>query len=472
MSSVKSSFLWNASFQLLRIAIPLVLTPYLTRTLGAESLGVYSYTYSVAYYFSLLCILGLNQYGNREIAKVKADFELRSKVFSSIYAMQLFTVAVVLFLYLIFTVVSDGSLQGLYCIWGLWIVGEAFDLNWLFFGLEEFRLTVIRNFITRITTVILIFMFVNSSNDLWLYCLLQALYFFTSYIVLIPFVLRYVKWIRPTKQDIVSHIKPNLMLFAPIVAISAYTQFGKVLLGNFADMRQVAYFDNSEKIAQIPLAVIQALGTAMLPRMTNLIAVGEVGRGREYLNESFWLATIMACAFSFGIVAVTPEFVAIFFGPGFEPCEGVIRIIAWMIPPVSWSNVMGVQFLLPSGRDSDYTLSVLAGAVVSIIASLFLIGHYGAVGAAIATVLAEVTVTVTQAVLCVKDLPLLQHLMESIPYVIIGMIMFLLVRMSTLLLPLSWAGLTAEVAIGAVVYSCLSATYMFVTHEKRLFRLL
>ena len=88
MSSVKKNFAYNSAYQILIMILPLMTAPYIARVIGAEGIGIYSFTYSIAFYFSMFIILGLNNYGNRSIAMVRDDPEKLSKTFWNIYATQ------------------------------------------------------------------------------------------------------------------------------------------------------------------------------------------------------------------------------------------------------------------------------------------------------------------------------------------------------------------------------------------------
>jgi O-antigen/teichoic acid export membrane protein len=469
MHSLKANFLWNASYQVLRIITPLITMPYLSRVLGATQLGVFSYTYSVATWFSLFCVLGLNQYGNREVARVRDDPDKLSRTFWSIYAMQIITSLIVSAIYLVYAFLSgDYFLYSL--IWFFFVITEVFDINWFFFGLEEFRITVIRNFIVRLLTVVAIFVFVHQQSDLVVYCLIQSIGGGISYMVLIPFLRGRVRFYKPKPSEVALHFLPNLQLFAPIVAISFYTQLDKVLLGNLAtDIAQVSFYDYSEKISQIPLAVVQALGTSMLPRMSSIISKGQREQAHHYLDMSIWFASILSFGFMFGIMAVAQEFIPLYLGEEYLPCVVLTMTITGMIPLIAWSNALGVQYLLPMGEDRKYTVSVIVGAVVNVVSNIILIPQIQAMGAVISTLISEAVVTVIQCLYTRKELPLGKYVRSAVPYVFIGLAMFLVVRAAaTPLDALGILGFLLEIALGVVVYGGLCFVWMKATHDDRL----
>ena len=135
MSDTKKNFLYSVSYQILAIILPLITAPYISRVLGTEGVGIYSYTYSIVYYFTLFAMLGLNNYGNRQIAKVRDDKEKMSKTFSSIYYMQLFLSVIVTIAYILYVVFLVDSNKDIAIIQILYLISTIFDINWFFFFL-------------------------------------------------------------------------------------------------------------------------------------------------------------------------------------------------------------------------------------------------------------------------------------------------------------------------------------------------
>ena len=175
MNTVKKNFMYNTAYQILILIIPLVTAPYLSRVIGAEGIGIYSYTYSIAYYFGLFILLGLNNYGNRKIAQVKDNKEKLSKEFLSIYLMQVMMSIIVIGIYGIYITLNNYTYKIIQVIQIVYLISVALDINWLFFGLEKFKITVTRNFLIKILTFICIFIFVKNEQDLWVYTLIMSL---------------------------------------------------------------------------------------------------------------------------------------------------------------------------------------------------------------------------------------------------------------------------------------------------------
>ena len=175
-------------------------------------------------------------------------------------------------------------------------------------------------------------------------------------------------------------------------------------------------------------------------------------------------------ALAFGISAVAPEFVPVFLGEGYEPCVGIMTFLVVIIPVISVTNVIGKQYLLPLSRDREYTFSLIVGAAFNIVVNVILIPCMGATGAAIGTIAAEVSILVVQ-VACVRgELPLLSYWLGSIPHILMGLLMFILVRtLSPLLLARIQSGLVVlgiEVVFGAVLFTCCFFMHGFATRNS------
>ena len=457
--SLKSNFVWNSSYQVLLIIAPLITIPYVSRVLGPTLVGVYSFTYSIAYYFVLFATLGMAQYGVRLIAQAGDDRNERSRRFWSAWAAQLCVAVPIVLLYAIYALYSPAGGTVIALIWGLWVLSAAIDVSWLFFGVEEFKMPTIRNFITKITGIGIILLFCQDQGDLWAYVLGISLAYFANALLILPFVKRFVDFVKPSWSDIRQHFLPNLRLFAPVVAISLYMAFDKILLGSFSVIVQAGFFEYADKIARMPLAIVTALCTVMLPHMTAKLASGEKDNVISLLGESLWLVLAAAIGIAFGIAAVSPELVPVFIGPSFEPCVYVISAVAVALPLISASNVIGIQYMLPTCSDKAYTRSVWTGAIVNVLLCLVLLKPLGAMGAAIATIATEMAVLAYQCVMVRDDLPLLEYAKSAIPFIIIGALTAIAIRIVVgdlqVCLGLGWELLIIEIILTLIIYLCL-----------------
>lgn len=468
MSTVKSNFIWNSLYQIIRIFIPLVTMPVVTRALGSDNLGIYSYTYSIALYGTYFILLGLNQYGNREIAKVRDDKRLISKTFWSIFFGQFVIGCIVTLIYLLFYVSLEGAYRLFFMIWAIWLVAEIVDISWFFFGMEEFRIISMRNTLIRVLAVIAIVLFVRVEDDLWLYCFIQSLAFAMNSVILWMMFKGRVGFYKPAAKEVLRHIPPNLKLFAPVIAISCYTQLNNILLGYLTNMSQVAFYDNSNKITLIPLAIIQSLGMVLLPRMSRELSRGRKADAIRFIGSSMWLSIAMSFGLFFGIVGVSFDFVPLFFGPDFEECVQLIPLLSLIIVPCAISSVFGNQWLLPQGKDGLYLCSVLLGALVNIVLCLALIPQFQAVGAAVAAIAAEIVVAASQAIFIKGSLPLARYARDSLPFLLAGGVELVCIKLISGLGIDPFPRLIMEIIAGIAVFVVVSFVILVIKHDEHL----
>lgn len=468
-ASLKKNFLFNSAYQLLQVITPLITTPYLARVLGPDQSGVFSYTQAITNYFVLFATLGISTYGVRAIARCGDDRAARSRTFWGAYASQLLSGGVALACYVVYGMfIHEGGVL-ITLLWALWVLFAVLDVTWLLFGCEEFKVPTARSMTTKVLSLVFIFAFVKSKNDLWLYVLSIAGSYFINACIVWPFVRRYVDFIRPTWSEIVRHLRGNLGLFVPVIAVSVYTTLDKIMLGAMSSSDQVAFFSYSERISRLPLNVVTALGVVMMPRMSNLIAEGRRSDALSLLGSSIWIMLASSIALAFGISAVAPEFAPTFFGAGYEPCADIMAFLVVIIPVISVTNVIGKQYLLPLSRDREYTISLIVGAAVNVVVNLLLIPFLGAAGAAFGTIAAETSILVVQ-VLCVKsELPLVSYAKGALPFLAIGTIMYVGIRTVSGFLPtigLSMVpALAAEILIGGVLFVFPAFAYCVLTRS-------
>ena len=394
MKNVRRNFLYNLFYQILTFLLPLITTPYLSRVLGAEKTGVYSYSYSVAYYFVLFAMLGLNNYGNREIAKIRDDRYQRSKLFWEIYGLQVCNSVVIIIIYSLINLLFRNELINWIML--LYVASSIFDINWFFWGLEEFKITVTRNTVIKIATVVAILLFVKSREDVYIYALIMAGSMLLSPILLWPYLRARVDWRKPGFREVLSHLKPNLILFIPVIAVSLYKVMDKIMLGSMASYSEVGLYDYAEKVIAIPTCCVNALGTVMMPRMANLVAQKDNSTEKETIYKSMIFGTALATAMSFGLIGIADVFVPLFYGEGFSKCVILFYILLPSCVFLAIANVIRTQYLIPHSMDKEFTVSLGAGACINLLINAMLIPQLQSIGAAIGTLLAEALVCFIQ----------------------------------------------------------------------------
>lgn len=423
--NVKKNYLYNLIYQLLVMFIPLLTTPYLSRVLGSENIGIYSYTLSITTYFILFGSLGVSMYGQREIAYNQDNKYKVSKIFKEIFFLRLITL---LFSIIIFYVVFclNGEYKIYYFIFLFEIIATIFDISWFFQGIEEFKKTVIRNILVKLISLFCIFTFVKTNMDLDKYILIYVLSILFGNLSLWIYVPKYIVKVRFKDLNIFKHFRPTIAIFIPQIAIQIYTVLDKTMLGTIIiDKSEVGYYEQAQKIIKLLMAIATSLGTVMMPRIANTFAKGDFKKLKEYMNNSFCFIALLTYPLMFGIISISYKFVPLFFGEGFDKVAPLICIISPIIVFIGLSNVTGTQYLLPTNQHKKFTLSVVCGALINFFLNLILIKKFNSIGASLATVIAEFFVVVIQFYLIRNEIKIINIIKLSYKYFISSIIMFI-----------------------------------------------
>jgi len=427
-SSVKQNLAYQIVFRVLTILTPLITSPILSRALGAEKLGVYSATLAYVNYFMLFAMLGVENYGNRSIAAARGDKGKLQELFWNIYAVQVIASILAMAVYALSFAFLNSDRYMIAALQGLWLLSNLINVNWFFFGTEQFRLTVARSIIIKLLTVVLIAVLIRRPSNLYVYALIMAGDAVLGSAIMWPFLKKTIDFQIPRWRLMKEHLKPILVLFVPVVAMSVFHIMDKTMLDVLRTETDVGYYYSADKIINIPLAVITALGTVMLPHVSNVMSKGNKGSVALMLKKSFELTMFLACAVGMGIASIANEFVPFFFGAGFEPC---ILLIYWFVPVLfmkAISDLIRTQYMVPAHQDAKYTIAIVFGAVSNLIANYFLIRMFGALGAVLGTLIAEAVVAAAEIYLARDELPFLRYLVGDLSYILIGIFMIVVVR--------------------------------------------
>ena len=389
---VIKNYLYNLSYQILTIILPIITVPYVTRIFTSEALGNYVFYNSIVSYFSLFAMLGIGVYGTKQIAAA-SDV---SSTFWNIYAIQLISSILALSVYVIvlFSIPQMGGIIPL--IVGITLFAKMIDISWLFSGKEDFKKITIRNTVVRLIGVISIFTFVKSSDDLYLYVFLIVIFDFLGQFVMWVPAKKFIKRPSFNTKIMKKNLHPIALLFLPQVAISLYVVLDRTLLGLLGSYSDVGIYEQGQKLISILLKVVSSLGVVMLPRVANLLSERRDKEAQNMVKFSFILYNIIIFPMIFGLIAVNEVFVKLFLGKNFQDVKYVLYVIVFNIMFVGWTNILGYQVLVVRNKNKEFMLSTTIPAFVSVAVNIAVIPFFGYIGASITSVVVEILVFAIQ----------------------------------------------------------------------------
>lgn len=450
--SVTKNYIYNLVYQILVIVLPLITTPYISGVLGAERIGVYSFTTSIATYFILFGSLGVAMYAQREIAYVQDDIRKRTKIFWEIFFFRCITMTISIIVFY-FTYASHGEYQLYYKILIIQLFANVLDISWFFQGLEEFKKTVTRNLLVKVLSVICIFIFVKTQEDLWIYFVIFVLSILLGNMSLWVYLPKYVGKIKGEKLQIFSHLKPTIGLFIPQIAIDVYTLLDRTMLGYLTnDMSQVGNYEQSQKILKLSYTLITSLGTVMTPRIASVLASKDNRKVEEYLTKSINFVFFLGIPLTLGVMSVARTLVPWFLGDEFSLSVYILMAGSLLIIAKGFTDVAGVQYLIPSRNQSIFTKSVVTGAILNVILNFILIPICGAIGAIIASVIAEVAIAIVQYYYVKKQINIHIFTKAYLKYIISGILMFVVVYVMGIFMQDTIITTMLQICVGGIIY--------------------
>lgn len=412
MKRENKNFLLNVCYQILVYVFPLITAAYVSRVLNAKNIGIYSYTYSIVYMFMLVAMLGISNHGNRSIAKARDDKEELSSTFWSIYYLQIIITGIVCAGYFLFLLLCTTENKLIFSLQSIFLFSVLMDITWFYSGLEKFKIIIGRNLLIKVISIILIFVFVRNEGDLWIYTLIMGASTFFSQACLVVILRKFVTFKKFSIKTTFAHLKSCLVLFIPVLAYGIYRVMDKIMIGSISSEMELGYYENAEKLVNIPIMLIMALGTVMLPHMANFFKEKGVDNieYRSKIYDSMKLALIFATIAACGLVLIGKDIAIVLFGDEFKKSGFIICLLSVTIIASAWSNVIRTQFLIPTNKDAIYVMSTIMGAAVNLLFNFIFIPLYGAFGACIGTIAAEFSVMIYQSICVRRQLECVKYL--------------------------------------------------------------
>ena len=474
--SLKLNAVLNITKQCMNLLFPLITFPYSSRILNADGIGKVNFALSIVSYFSLLAGLGIGKYATREAAKIRDDRILLSKFTKEIVTINFTTtlISYLLFFIALFAVPRFSEYRALLCICSSTIIFSTFGMEWLYNAKEEYVYTTIRGMCFQVFSLVLLFTLVKTKDDYVKYASINVISSVGSNILNFINMRRLVDFRIKVKKEIKKHFRPILILFASSVAVSLYNELDKTMIGFLADDEQVGYYSASTKITKLVIALITAILTVISPRLSNYAETNKE-KFYELLEKTFNIILMLSLPFMFGLIVMSRPLTLLFCGENFEPSVRIMQVMSVIIFMIPLATFCSTQIFIPLRKDKYTFYPVLVGAIVNAIFNVFLIFKFGGLGAGIATIIAESSVTFASFVLVKKSEVSVKKLFKLFyQYLLAGIIMAVAVFLLGKIMPQNIVFIFVQILCGCVIYFSILIVFrntyvngVFETVQKR-----
>ena len=382
-------------YNVLNMAFPFITGIYVARKLLPEYIGMVSAAQNLSQYFVILAFLGIPTYGLREIAKVRDDENERNKVYSELYVINFISTCVffLLYLILIFNVSRYKKDISLYLITGISIVLNAFNISWLYEGLEEFKFISLRNIAFKIICFILLVLLVRNQEDYLIYACITVVGTAGNYFVNMAYSRRYIKFVR-SNLCLKRHLKSIMYLVAVNLAIEIYSLIDITMMNFWCPKESIAYYKYGHSILKILLQIVNTFTMVLIPRISYYYKEGRLTDFNKLISKALKLIIIVACPMIIGLLYTSDFLIVQLYGATYINSALVLKLFSALliISPIGY--LLGSRVLLVTGNENKMIISVGIGAIVNCIGNAVLIPVYEEFGATIASIISEVVVMI------------------------------------------------------------------------------
>lgn len=393
--SVKKNYLYRLMYELLILITPFITTPYVSRVLGADGIGIYSFATSIMSYFTLFAALGTASYGAREIAQHRDDRQQSSKLFWEIELMTVGTSLTCLIVWIFFILFSE-SYRFYYIALIPTLLSTMVDISWYFTGYEKIKYIVLRNTICKLVGIVLLFLLVRKKEDLIIYMWINSGVSLLGNLTMWTYMPKMLVKIDFHQLRFKKHFQETLIYFIPTIATSVYTVLDKTLIGLITQNNyQNGYYEQATKVINImKTLVFTSVNAVMGARISYLFAEKRYEEIQRRIRRSMDFIFLLGFGCTFGILGVASQFVPVFFGDGYEPVARLLYLMSPLLLIIGVSNCLGSQYFTPSGQRKRSAKVIVLGSCVNLCMNLIFIPQLGAIGATIGTIIAEGIISV------------------------------------------------------------------------------
>lgn len=388
--SIKVNILFNSIRTCLTLIFPLITFPYITRILSPEGIGKINFSYSIANYFILLAALGISTYAIREGTKYRDDREKFNDFANQMYSVNIISsiFAYIILMGLLVCVSKFQSYRLLIIIYSIEILFKTLGTEWVYNIYEDYVYITVRSFIFQLVSIIFMFIFVKSSADIYWYVLAQVIASAGSNVLNIINVKKYCKLRFVLSKELISHIKPILIIFSATLATMIYVNSDVTMLGIMTNDKEVGYYTVATKAYKIIKSVLNSIVIVYSARLCYTF-VNNKEKYKENLNTSIKLIITLSIPIFIGSLIASKNIILVLSGSEYLKAETAMKVMMGSIIFAVLGSLLCNGVLLPANKENIILKTTSVGACINILLNTITIPKGGNLGAAISTLLSE-----------------------------------------------------------------------------------
>ena len=396
--SLTVNFIMNIILSMSAFIFPLITFPYVSRVLLPIGTGKVSFANSIIAYFALFAQLGIPTYGIRACAIVRDDKEKLTKTVQELLIINtiISVLVYIVFIIALFTVPKMRSDSTLFLITSTTIFFNVIGVEWLYKALEQYSYITIRSIIFKFIGLILMFILVKNSSDYVWYGFITIFAASASNIFNFINLHKYVSLKPVGNYNFKVHLKAVTIFFAMSCATTIYTNLDSVMIGFIKGATENGYYNAAVRIKSILVSIVTSLGAVLLPRASYYLENNYIDEFKKISKKAINFVILISIPMMIYFIMFAKESILFLAGDFYAKSIAPMQIIMPTLLFIGLTNIMGIQMLVPLGKEKYVLYSEIAGALIDLVLNALLIPCYGAAGAAVGTLVAEVVVWIVQ----------------------------------------------------------------------------
>ena len=388
--SIEVNALLNAIQTIVSMLFPLISFPYVTRVLGVDNVGKYSFSNNIVSYFVLLAGLGVSTYGIKEGAKYRDNKEAFNIFVKELFSINVVSTFASIFLLVLcsFLVPKLANYKTAIFILGFQIIFITFGRGWIFSVFEDYLFLSVRTIVFYSLSLFLLFLFVRDENDLYIYCIICVVSYFGINILNCFCGRKYCRYSFDYRINY-SHIKPILLAFGISLSVVIYTASDVTILGFFYSDRVVGLYSASVKIYNIVKQILASLLIVTIPRFSYYLGIKEKEKYNNLLCKVANVLVLVVVPSAVGLFCLSRDCILLIAGRDYADSTMSLRILSIAIVFNIFAYMFGYCVLIPNNKEGDFLKVTVISAVINIFMNLILIPKFSLNAAAITTLIAE-----------------------------------------------------------------------------------
>lgn len=431
--SLKKNFAYSSILTVSTYLFPLIVYPYVSRTLGLSNIGIVNFIDNLVTFFVFFSMMGISTVGIREIASMRSDRQKLSSTFISLLSLTTITtlIAIAALWIAMYTVPTLAPYRDLLYVGLIKLVFNLFLIEWFFMGMENFKYITTRSLLVKCLYVAAVFIFIKEPSDYKVYFVLSVLTVVVNALINIFYSRKFVDY-SWRSVNIKPFCKPFLIIGAYILLTNVYTYLNPVWLGFVTNTDEVGYFTSATKLHHIIMAVLLSFSNILYPRVSNLLSEGKEDEFWDKISTAFEAIFLFSFPTIVYLLVAGPELLHLFVGDGFEGSYLPLRIISPLVLIIGMAQILIIQILMAKHEDNIILRNSAIGALVAVVLNLLITASMGAPGTAIVWVSTETVIMLLSALVIYRRyhymLPVRRLLAYCLTYAPLLLISYLLYR--------------------------------------------